>query len=121
MLNPYGGKNSGGNSTIAKNAWGVYPDWGGGDETFLACDPFVVWAFKQAGLNIYANRDKMRKFTDKIWTNKDGSTQPYFEYKAEGYSKPVNVNYFFVGVTCHIFQKNLKKRNGFISVIAQIN
>ena len=52
----YGGSNE----LIAKDKWGIYASWGSGKYSFLACNPFVIWAFKNAGLNIYGNRDKIR-------------------------------------------------------------
>ena len=67
-----------------------------GDKTFLACNPFVVWTYKQAGLNIYANRSKMGKYTPDTWVNKNGTTQKYVYYTSESYARKIPIFSFFV-------------------------
>jgi hypothetical protein len=92
---PYGG----GNYTIEKDAWGVYKYWGGGESTFLACNPFVVWAFKQAGLNIYGDRSKIRsKLTTHQRLNKEGETLYELVVKPPQYDNEVHIYNYFVGV-----------------------
>ena len=93
---PYEGKYAAGNKAISKDAWGVHQSWGGGDKTFLACNPFVIWTYKQAGLNIYANRTKMGKYTPDTWVNKNGTTQKYFYYTSESYARKIPIFSFFV-------------------------
>ena len=93
---PYEGKYAAGNKAISKDAWGVHQSWGGGDKTFLACNPFVVWTYKQAGLNIYANRSKMGKYTPDTWVNKNGTTQKYVYYTSESYARKIPIFSFFV-------------------------
>ncbi len=89
---------SGSNGTIDKDAWGIYKYWGGGEKTFLACNPFVVWAFKQAGLNIYGNRSKIKhNLCNTPRINGKGQTEYEKEVKPEGYSSPVHIYYYFVG------------------------
>ena len=89
---------SGSNGPIEKDSWGIYKYWGGNGKTFLACDPFVVWCYKNAGLNIYANRVKMRRHTPLIQVNKNGTTQEYKAYKSPYYRTDIRIYYFFVGV-----------------------
>ena len=91
---PYGG----GNNTISQESWGVYKWWGGGESRFLACDPYVVWCYKNAGLNIYANRSMMRRYTPLTQTNKNGTTQQYKSYHSPSYSREIRIYYFFVGI-----------------------
>lgn len=92
---PYGGSND----TISKDSWGVYKYWGGGESRFLACDPFVVWCYKNAGLNIWANRSMMRRYTPLVQVNKDGkTTQEYKSYSSPTYKGEIRIYYFFVGI-----------------------
>ena len=91
---PYGGFNS----TIAKDAWGIYKYWGGGEHTFLACNPFVVWAFKQAGLNIYGDRGKIKKdLANTPRINGKGQTEYELTVQPETYTSKVHIYYYFVG------------------------
>ena len=91
---------SGSNERLEKDAWGVYKYWGGAGKTFLACNPFVVWAFKQAGINIYGNRSKIKhEICNKTRINGQGQTE--YEKpidKPEGYgTSTVHIYYYFVG------------------------
>ena len=89
---------SGSNETIDKDHWGVYKYWGGGEKTFLACNPFVVWAFKQAGLNIYGNRSKIKHdYCNTPRINGKGQTEYEKLVSPQNYSSKVHVYYYFVG------------------------
>ena len=92
---PYAGTNH----ALRKEGWGAYKYWGGGEKTFIACDPYVVWSYRNAGLNIYADRNIVHKYTDKIQYNKDGSSQEYLSYYSPDYKKEIRIYYFFVGIT----------------------
>jgi len=88
---PYGG----GNKWIDKEQWGIPASWGSG--LFLACDPFVIWTYKNAGLNIYAHRTKILRYCQ----YQDPKTNQYYkEYhaEAEGYSSAIRIYNFFVGI-----------------------
>jgi hypothetical protein len=89
---------SGLNDSISKKNWGIYKYWGGAENTFIACNPYIIWSYKNAGLNIYADRSKMRKYCNKTQVNKDGSTQVYKEYHHPSYNHEIRIFYFFVGV-----------------------
>ncbi len=89
---------SGSNEAISKERWGIHKYWGGPGKTFIACDPFVVWCYKNAGLNIYANRSKMRRYTKLTQVNNNGTTQEYKPYKTPLYKNEIRIYYFFVGV-----------------------
>ena len=110
---PYKGVNSGGNSTIAKDAWGVHENWGGGDMTFLACNPFVVWTFKQAGLNIYGDRPKIKnRLTPNPRLNSQGETEYEIVIKPPEYDNNVHIYYYFVGAlaSTNSYGDNIKDR-----------
>ena len=95
---PYEGKYAAGNKAISKDAWGVHQSWGGGDKTFLACNPFVVWTYKQAGLNIYGDRGKIKKdLTNTPRINGKGQTEYELTIQPETYTSKVHIYYYFVG------------------------
>ncbi len=90
---------SGSNEAISKERWGIHKYWGGSGKTFLACNPFVVWAFKQAGLNIYGNRSKIKHdLCNNPRINGKGQTEYEITVQPEGYTSKVHIYYYFVGV-----------------------
>ena len=89
---------SGSNEYISKDRWGVHKYWGGGEKTFLACNPFVVWSFKNAGLNIYGNWDEIRRnITRTVRITARGLTEYELLVNPETYDKPVHIYRYFVG------------------------
>ena len=94
---PYGGVGG----DFEKDKWGVNKFWG---PKFMACDPYVAWSYRNAGLNIYVDRLAIKKFTPytyEVLNKKTGEKlkMKYAAVNAEGYSNSINVYYFFVGVT----------------------
>ena len=90
---------NGGNDILEKDRWGIKKYWSGKDGEFLACNPYVVWSFKNAGLNIYGNWDKIRRtFTRTVRITGRGLTEYELLVRPEGYDADVHIYRYFVGV-----------------------
>ena len=92
---PYGGSND----AIKKESWGVRSTWRSGERGFLACNPYVIWSFKNAGLNIYGDWDKIRHdITRNVRITSQGLTEYELLVKPETYNGEVHIYRYFVGV-----------------------
>ncbi len=98
---PYGGSNEsafGKKDEDVRQKFGVYKYWGGGDKTFIACNPFVLWSFKNAGLNIYGNWDKIRHdITRTVRITGQGLTEYELLVDVPTYDKKIHIYRYFVG------------------------
>ena len=90
---------SGSNDALDKDRWGIKKYWSGQEKSFLACNPYVVWSFKNAGLNIYGDWDKIRRtFTRTVRITGRGLTEYELLVRPEGYDADVHIYRYFVGV-----------------------
>ena len=98
---PYSGSNEnafGSKDEDIRKKFGVYKYWGGGEKTFIACNPFVIWSFKNAGLNIYGSWDKIRHdITRTTRITARGLTEYELTVRPATYESDVHIYRYFVG------------------------